>query len=130
MSGVPEIFTVCLFPASVPYADYKDALPSIGDFLDLQNDVLSFYKEEIAGEQCNLASYLNLNRGGASKLDVLEWMVERSIASYNRALQLLMKEDAKAALRAFGQGYIDFHLQSKRYKLAEIGLGTYSKDAF
>ncbi|KIY71950.1 terpenoid synthase [Cylindrobasidium torrendii FP15055 ss-10] len=130
MTGIPELFTVCIFPASVSYDDYKDALPSIGDFIDLHNDLLSFYKEESAGEKCNLASYLNMNRGGASKIDVLEWIMERSLACYKRALQLLVKEDAKTALRAFAQGYLDFHLQSKRYRLAEIGLGIYSKDAF
>ncbi|KIY68798.1 terpenoid synthase [Cylindrobasidium torrendii FP15055 ss-10] len=130
MTGIPEFYTVCIFPASVSYADYKDALPSIGDFIDLQNDLLSFYKEELAGEEHNLATYLNMNRGGASKVDVLEWMIERAVACYNRALELLVREDAKAALRAFGQGYLDFHFQSKRYRLAELGLGTYSKDAF
>lgn len=130
MTGIPEYYTICIFPPSISYADYKDALPSIGDFINLQNDLLSFYKEELTGEECNLASYLNMFRGGESKIDVLEWLMERAVACYNRALQLLKREDAKAALRAFGQGYLDFHFQSKRYKLAEIGVGIYSDDAF
>lgn len=130
MSGDGSAFNLFIFPPSIPYADYKDALPSISDFLDLHNDLLSFYKEEIAGEECNLVSYLHKGcTNGASKVDVLEWVMQRAVHSYRRSLELLQTEAARDAMRAFAQGYLDFHLQSKRYRLVEMGLGSRITDS-
>ncbi|KIY68774.1 terpenoid synthase [Cylindrobasidium torrendii FP15055 ss-10] len=125
MSGDSLVYIIFIFPRSIPYKDYKDALPSICDFVDLANDLLSFYKEEVAGEECNLVSYLHKGcSNGATKVDVLEWVMQRATHCYYRSLELLKTKETREALRLFAQGMLEFHLQSKRYRLSEMGLGS------
>ncbi|KAK0442302.1 uncharacterized protein EV420DRAFT_1727569 [Desarmillaria tabescens] len=50
LSGFGEDAAIFVFPRELPYKWYIQALPSIHDFINFGNDVLSFYKEECAGE--------------------------------------------------------------------------------
>ncbi len=47
-----------IFPRDIPYHLYIQALPSMRDFIDFANDILSFYKEECSGDTNNFISLL------------------------------------------------------------------------
>ncbi|KAK6969451.1 terpenoid synthase [Favolaschia claudopus] len=57
-SGVSEAFVALIFKATkeqdLPLTRYIKATPDLLFFIDVCNDLLSFYKEELAGETCNL----------------------------------------------------------------------------
>ncbi|KAK6988662.1 terpenoid synthase [Favolaschia claudopus] len=57
-SGIAEAYAALIFKATkaqdLPLIRYVRALPDLLFFLEVNNDVLSFYKEELAGETYNL----------------------------------------------------------------------------
>ncbi|KAF8916028.1 hypothetical protein CPB85DRAFT_364851 [Mucidula mucida] len=50
LSGIPEPYGMFIFPPTIPFTAYKDGIPMICDYINFNNDLLSFYKEEFAGE--------------------------------------------------------------------------------
>ncbi|PBK60076.1 terpenoid synthase [Armillaria solidipes] len=122
MSGIPEAFAMFIFPRKLPYHVYVQALPSICQHINFTNDVLSFYKEEYAGETGNFISLLAEARG-EPKDRVLRWVAEQCVESYDSALLLLSPhKDAHGTYKEFTKGYLAFHLGSKRYRLGGLNL--------
>jgi len=108
--------------------DYAQAIPDIEYWLNLTNDLLSFYKEELSGETNN---YIHVRARNEQKtaLEVLsevgkELIISRdiihaSLAHNPRALQ---------AWKATEQGFTHWHLIQERYKLGDLGLlASFSK---
>lgn len=86
--------------------------------------MLSFYKEELAGETVNLMS-LSANSRGISKLEVLQKLADETAAHYLRGSELLKRSDADTwgCYRSFALGYVEFHFfNAERYKLDQLGL--------
>ncbi|KAH9940450.1 terpenoid synthase [Epithele typhae] len=82
---------------------------------------LSFYKEELAGETKN---YVHL-RADAELRSCEEVLLALSdeVAQSARRMDTLVKEDVEleALWRRYYQGYLEFSLKAKRYRLAELG---------
>ncbi|KAI0770508.1 terpenoid synthase, partial [Fomes fomentarius] len=82
---------------------------------------LSFYKEELAGETKN---YVNLRAGAeqTSASQVLRQLVGEVLDS-GRMMEALTAEDPELAAlwQTYHQGYLEFSLKAKRYRLAELG---------
>ncbi|KAG7088715.1 hypothetical protein E1B28_012683 [Marasmius oreades] len=57
MSGISTSYAMFVFPTEVDVEAYIQYLPQIRVFIDCMDEVLSFYKEETAGEE-NFASML------------------------------------------------------------------------
>ncbi len=84
------------------------------------SDVLSFYKEEIVGEQANFVTNM-ANCHKISKIESLRKLAEDTAADALRALKIVSGHPgAHKAAQAFVQGYVDFHLASPRYELTEL----------
>ena len=125
------------FPREIPVTEYVQAIPEVIIFLnDMKwvlcceiyrhfihvylSDVLSFYKEELAGENDNRISLLAA-RNKESHLKVFESLSEIAVGHYKKIVKIL--EGSPSAYEAFkhlSAGYIDFHLSSERYKFAEL----------
>ncbi|KAF4615619.1 hypothetical protein D9613_012892 [Agrocybe pediades] len=124
-----------LFPkeANVDISVYIQVIDDMTLVTDLTNDVFSFYKEQLAGDQQNYV----YNRAAVTQRsikDTLKDLAEESIQANSRITQVLESSGNTTALdiwRNFVNGYIGFHFTLNRYRLQELvdhsALSTYSK---
>ncbi|KAL0960914.1 hypothetical protein HGRIS_005923 [Hohenbuehelia grisea] len=107
-TGVAEAYALMLFPRQENPSRWA-FLPAVADlnlFIDLSNDILSFYKEEKAGENTN---YIHIRAKCCQEypLSVLRKTVEESIGAAKRATLTLGDSTAAAgAWRLFKQGFV------------------------
>ena len=86
------------------------------------SDLLSFYKEERAGEMTNHISTLAA-RTMKSKLEVFGELTEAAIGLYKRIVKILQGcPDAREAFEHSAAGYVRFHTSSGRYRLEDMDL--------
>ncbi|CDO71708.1 hypothetical protein BN946_scf184915.g52 [Trametes cinnabarina] len=108
------------------------------------SDILSFYKEELAGERTNYV-HLRVAAEQTSTENVLRKLVEE-VSDTARRVKLVLADDIEllalwtkymqastlfppafsrsigyAEARTLGQCYLEFHLKTPRYRLAELG---------
>ncbi|KAK7057910.1 terpene synthase [Favolaschia claudopus] len=124
-SGMAQAFACAIFPkhTHTNVAAYIQVLPDIDRYMCLVNDILSFYKEELAGETTN---YVHLTAQIEQKHShrVLVEMVQE-VGELHERIAATLQEDP-TALQAWltsEHGYMAFHLALKRYKLSELGVG-------
>ena len=89
----------------------------------MNSDILSFYKEDLAGETANRTTVLaTVNK--QSKQQALSGLVDETVAAYLNALAVLEKDpEALASLKNFAAGYLCFHFAvNTRYRLSELTL--------
>ncbi|KAG9249469.1 longiborneol synthase [Emericellopsis atlantica] len=125
MSGMNVAYAVFCFPAA-QYPDiscFLEALPDIARFIDISNDVLSFYKEELEGEKRNyIRNCMEVADRGA--YDILQRTSEEVAATVHRVNEVLGKQPIYAqSWASFLRGYIAMHTCTNRYKLVQLGLG-------
>ncbi|EDR03562.1 uncharacterized protein LACBIDRAFT_331339 [Laccaria bicolor S238N-H82] len=120
MSGASETYALFAFPPQIPMPFYIQALPEDMMFINNVNDVLSFYKEDSAGETVNRVS--NLARcHGVSKMEVIHRLSQDAATCHSQVLRILSPHrDAHTAYANFSQGYIGFHASLARYRLNEL----------
>ncbi|KAJ7660446.1 isoprenoid synthase domain-containing protein [Mycena rosella] len=122
-SGMASGFSCAAFPhvAHPDITTYIQALPEIEEYLCLVNDILSFYKEDLAGETMNYVS-VRAKVSGTQAKRVLVEMVEE-VADLHRRIAEILKgnPDALAAWETLEHGFIAWHLSLERYKLSELG---------
>ncbi|KZV99794.1 terpenoid synthase [Exidia glandulosa HHB12029] len=122
LSGAAEAYAFFVFPAELPVQSYIQTIPDLVEYLCSANDILSFYKEELAGETVNQVSLLAVAQG-RSKADVLAALVAGCVSAHERTQRLLQPHpEALKAYLAFARGYIEFHVVTKRYRLHELDL--------
>ncbi|KAK0467090.1 uncharacterized protein EV420DRAFT_665038 [Desarmillaria tabescens] len=122
ISGVADVMGVFIFPTSVPVTAYISALPDLMVFMLSANDVLSFYKEEVAGEELNRVSLLALCNN-STKTDVVRRLVDSTVEAHNNILDILKSnKEALDAYLNFSDGYIWGHIGFSRYRLKELGI--------
>lgn len=89
----------------------------------LFSDLLSFYKEELEGENNNFISISAKGTGNTTKIDALKALADETVECYKRGSRLLQPVPAAwGAYRAFCVGYVEFHVLSVRYRLDELFL--------
>ncbi|KAJ6496165.1 isoprenoid synthase domain-containing protein [Mycena sanguinolenta] len=123
--GEPDAYAYMIFPRDMcpDVSVYIQAIPDICTFINYNNDVLSFYKEELAGETHNLV-HARAQASGNSPLAELALVAEECLAATCRVRAILRgKGKYEEAWVAFERGYVTFHTAGKRYRLGEIGLG-------
>ncbi len=87
----------------------------------LSSDVLSFYKEESAGEEMNQVSLL-ASCSKCPKIEAVKQLVDTTVGAHLNILDILCPD--KAALDAylsFSDGYLRAHVGISRYRLEELG---------
>lgn len=104
-------FSICI------YAEFDTHLTSI------QSDIMSFYKEDLAEEVEDGLIWLAARNHNISAHESLCIIANETIDTHERALLSLEPfQDAYEAFCRFMRGYCDLHVESKRYKLQELGL--------
>ena len=85
------------------------------------SDVLSFYKEELAGENGNYVS-LEASQRGRGKIPVLRELAHDVSLCVSRVANILEgSNEAKAAFQCFMGGYVSLHASSEsRYHLNDL----------
>ncbi|KAF9878622.1 hypothetical protein CkaCkLH20_04114 [Colletotrichum karsti] len=125
MSGMNVAYAVFCYPKE-QYPDvsqFIEAIPDMARFIDISNDVLSFYKEELGGDTRN---YIH-NRALTTGKPVLQVVEEVNIETIDAAKRV------EAILKGRGvyedtwnesvRGYMAMHTTNARYKLKDLGLG-------
>ncbi|KAF7529684.1 hypothetical protein G7054_g9753 [Neopestalotiopsis clavispora] len=125
MSGMDIAYAIFCYPKAL-YTDigcFIEAIPDMGIFINISNDVLSFYKEELGGDKRN---YIH-NRARSEQRDVLQVLaeVEREAIDCEHRIQKILKGRAEYAKSWSDsvRGYMAMHTTNPRYRLAELGLG-------
>lgn len=86
------------------------------------SDVLSFYKEELAGENNNMISIIAA-RNKESKFQAFKQVAQTVMCLYDRIVMILERSpEACNAFKRFVTGFYDFHFAVERYKLADLDL--------
>ncbi|KAL4747979.1 isoprenoid synthase domain-containing protein [Aspergillus terricola var. indicus] len=118
-------FPEALFPESVFMPVYLPVIPDLVRYINLANDLLSYYKESIVGrERFNYT----VNHARTNNLTPVESLRE-TVSSLNACVAniraALASPDAKglqdAATKLFS-GYAVYHYSSARYRLSELGI--------
>jgi len=121
--GIPG--ALMLFSPSQPI-DFLDCFRALADmnfWIAAVNDLLSFYKEELAGET---ATFIHTRAAaeGRTPLDVLAAISdELCTASHNIAQTLEADPKAVEVWRMFEYGVVAWHLENERYRLRELDEG-------
>lgn len=93
----------------------------------VHSDILSFYKEELAGEKVN---YIH-DRALVTEKTVPETLLDvtdETVAAVGRIRTILGEGEARDAWENFATGYISVHTGNPRYRLQEIIGGKYIMD--
>ncbi|KAG6834561.1 hypothetical protein H0H93_008926 [Arthromyces matolae] len=107
-TGVAAAYSFMLFPKSSTYSlmDYIQVIPDINMYINIANDVLSFYKEELTHETIN---YMH-NRtcvNGKTPVETLHDVARDTVGSYLRVCAVLQKTPALLETwRIFAYGYM------------------------
>jgi len=121
MSGICEAYVMFTFPPEIPAKSYVQATPDFCLCINNFNDVLSFYKEELAGENGNYIS-LEASQRGQDKIPVLRELARDVSLCVSRVVNTLDGNiEAKAAFQCFIGGYVSFHTSfDSRYHLNDL----------
>ncbi|KAJ3831322.1 isoprenoid synthase domain-containing protein, partial [Lentinula raphanica] len=123
MSGASEVYALAMFPPEIPVGSYIQALPSLMIYIMNVNDILSFYKEELAEETVNHISLMASARN-CSPRDAFQSLIDETVEAHQKITHIL-EPDPKAldAYRKFAAGFVYFHTSlDSRYHLNELGL--------
>ncbi|KAG6899034.1 hypothetical protein C0993_001541, partial [Termitomyces sp. T159_Od127] len=106
-TGVAAAYAFMIFPrcTSPRLSEFIQVIGDISLFIDLTNDVLSFYKEELAGETKNYvhnAAYVNQ----ISVQNVLKDILRDALAAQARVSLVLHGTDSYKQWSTFVQGYL------------------------
>ncbi|KAI1260797.1 isoprenoid synthase domain-containing protein [Xylariaceae sp. FL1019] len=123
--GISEAYVWLTFP-DVLYPDvscYMEAIPDMNKYISFTNDIMSFYKEECAGEEDN---YMH-NRAFYERKGVMEvfrQVIKENVDTHNR-IQLVLegKEPYRQAWNEHAMGFVAMHKAVDRYRLKELGMG-------
>lgn len=106
---------------------YMQAIPDAMLYVSYVNDILSFYKEELAGETANYIherAYVT----GKSIPDTLRNLINETASAVERVRDILGEGEARAAFENFAAGYIRVHTGNPRYHLKDVIGGDYIID--
>ncbi|RPD62209.1 terpenoid synthase [Lentinus tigrinus ALCF2SS1-6] len=99
---------------------YLQVLPELELITVGINDILSFYKETLAGETDN---YVHLRAAAERKppLKVFKELVDENVESIRKIEKLAVCQEGLAEIcHSYIMGYIEFHLVARRYRLEEV----------
>ncbi|KAK6834145.1 hypothetical protein PG987_008839 [Apiospora arundinis] len=106
--------------------EYLECIPDLARYINLANDILSFYKEERAAENDNYISQIAMyeNKDKMAVVEDLIGDVAQAVARIRATIK--GKEPYASAVEDHILGYVAFHKLSPRYRLSEVGLGEES----
>ncbi|PYI04686.1 terpenoid synthase [Aspergillus sclerotiicarbonarius CBS 121057] len=122
MTGMGEAFAHLCFPRAlnIPREDYIPLVPEMDDFMNHVNDVLSFYKESIVGEEeeNQILRYARLNQVSVQhSLEHFMALADQSARNIRRLAACT--PELGRVMERFIQGYLRFNTECPRYRLKE-----------
>ncbi|KAF8511697.1 isoprenoid synthase domain-containing protein [Gautieria morchelliformis] len=120
--GTPFALMAFTKSTKIDMMEFIQAIPDINFWISLTNDMLSFHKEELAGET---GTYVH-NRAyieNKAPVQVLAEMAEELRISRN-TIHTALSNSPKALLiwQVYERGYIAFHMEQDRYRLKDLEL--------
>ncbi|KAF8993452.1 hypothetical protein BDQ17DRAFT_1252929 [Cyathus striatus] len=116
LSGIAISYATFAFPPESRLPTTCKLFPIVG--MSLTTDIMSFYKEELQGEDFNYISLVGKMQG-LGKLDALKLVTHDTASAHERVLDMLNGE-AYTCYKAYIQGYVAFHALCRRYKLDQL----------
>jgi len=123
-TGLGTGYALMAFPKTrkIHILDYIQGIPDMNFWIAVTNDLLSFHKEELAGEKTN---YIH-NRAyveNKAPLQVLDEISQELLSSRDAIrVALANSPNALKAWKDFERGYIGWHIAQDRYKLDDLDL--------
>jgi hypothetical protein len=115
------VFHQTRFPEGRYLQRYLACIPDLVSYINYTNDVTSFYKESIVGEErvnyiCNVAKARGISHGEALRL------VSRDVCETVKRIRLVVREEPelREVVEDFFRGYVLFHLNQPRYQMMEL----------
>ena len=135
MSGLPEpfgYFVLCreaFSPEAVVL--YLQAASDLVDFINLANDLISFYKESIVSTERHNYVYQRAITQGISAHEVLR-RIPAEIMETIVNIKSVFSADLTLSkyMDAFIHGYLWFHLSCPRYKISQLNIPTLNRPVF
>ncbi|KAF8343308.1 isoprenoid synthase domain-containing protein [Amanita rubescens] len=117
MSGISTLYCLWMFSPDTPPEMFMAGLHPISRFINIANDVLSFYKEELASSYSSLWARTN----NTSQLDAFKKMVNDAVDIY-RDLEMLAEKYPCMHRPQIANlsGYFRYHLTLLGYRLIEL----------
>ncbi|KAK7966476.1 uncharacterized protein PG986_000753 [Apiospora aurea] len=107
-------------PHAEGFGRYVQAVPDVVVFTNIVNDVISFYKELLAGEKGNYID-MRAEKDGVDVVAAQRALAEEGVAVYHRVLATLADApEYRANFEAYARGITHFHTSSPRYRLREL----------
>ncbi|CCL98073.1 uncharacterized protein FIBRA_00067 [Fibroporia radiculosa] len=128
LSGLPDAFSCFIWEKSrFPDVNaYLLAIPAANLVLTYINDILSLYKEELAGETTYIHDRARTT--GKPTLEALRDVAQETVAAVEQVRALLGEGDARDAWDSCVQGFVGYHIANPRYRLKEVLGGEYFID--
>lgn len=105
---------------TIPLAKYAHAIPDFIIFTNIVNDVISCYKEALAGEKGNYID-MRAERDGVYFLTALRVVADEGICARNRVLAALVDiPESRASFDLYAMGITHFHTSEARYRIPEL----------
>ncbi|KAK7428159.1 hypothetical protein QQZ08_005399 [Neonectria magnoliae] len=102
------------------FEKYIQTIPDVIVFTNIVNDVISFYKELLAGEKGNYID-MRAHKDGVDVVTALQTLAEEGLAIHSRVFAALANEpEYLANFDAYAKGITHFHTSSPRYRLVEL----------
>ncbi|KAI3008052.1 hypothetical protein CBS147346_2993 [Aspergillus niger] len=122
-SGIGEAYAFANFPkGSLDIASYITLIPDLAAVVPQLNDVVSFYKESIIGDEQDTNLMLVSAVEGCSATEALNMTVDRCLDSVQRMRAACLKnEGLRNVVNAFVQGFALYHLKWSRYHMEDFG---------
>lgn len=116
------LFPEELFPEKIWLAKYITAIPDMIDVIDLTNDVLSFYKESVVGDEENTFIQSYARTFSCTAVEALNRISEDVVQANSNSLEVLGSggEELAKVYDDCIKGYVTWHFTQKRYRMAEI----------
>ncbi|KAG7100075.1 hypothetical protein E1B28_001858 [Marasmius oreades] len=120
MSSACVAYAMVIFSKDIDVALYMQCLPHLVVYMLGVNDVLSLYKEEVAGEEDNFPTML-VKESGVTKYEAIQHIVNDVAEADQHILKgLADNQPALDSWQSFKRGYVPFHFSCPRYKLDEL----------
>ncbi|KDR72493.1 hypothetical protein GALMADRAFT_73695 [Galerina marginata CBS 339.88] len=121
-TGVAAAYAFMIYPKD-RNSDVSAYIQAMGDmcfFINVVNDLLSFHKEQLAGETNNYV-HVRARITRKSIQDTLHDVAKESSAAHARITKILQFTDGATAWKRFVDGYLTLHLTQSRFRLNELG---------
>lgn len=122
-SGIGEAYAFANFPkGSLDVASYITLIPDLAVIVPQLNDIVSFYKESIIGDEQDTNLMLVAEVEGCSATEALEMTVDKCLHSIRRLRAACLRdEDLRIVVDSFVEGFALYHLKWSRYHMDDFG---------